>query len=509
MSKWDDIQNRIKAIEETFDEKTARELINKLYGPEVRRKAQQADRYERTKRIQKQEEEKAVQERKLQTKKTPTDVQIFGPDVIGELEGVLEEIRASVDVYPKRQPNAGETGDRFQYIQEVGQFHSNKPQEVSFEKYPKLQNLFKSFIHQMILEGKGKQPYEPSNLTRFVWDLSEFYREDKQLATEGAFDVNLISELGFGSSAEKIKEFLKSKGVVGQRKFSRDLREVFHYFTGSFADPRLPPISAIHGGRNLQIYDILKSIPFLEPLQNRRFIVKFLYDQTDKKLKLVDASDIVPIYEQYMELSPSKARPLSQQMRELKGPPGAVRSMLDIRQQELTEQDRAINFLEHKLSQENKSKHLRVDQASIRKKYYHIKNPYQRHSIIQRELARKEKKEKEEPYPKQKLFQEVLDAIEEQSQLTDEELEELEQTEEQLDLFEQPFKLPKRDRPEEQKRLEKEEKVKDRKPPKGLKGKGLFILPREILDLIPGMGPVDPKGQPVASLDKQMKKLTG
>jgi hypothetical protein len=300
--------------------------------------------------------------------------------------------------------------------------------------------------------------------------MTDFYKENKELATEGVFDVNLISELGFGRSANQIKEFLKSKGVVGQRKFSRDLREVFHYFTGSFVDPKLTPISAIHKGRNLQIHDILKSIPFLSPLQNNRFIVKLLYDETDKAVKLADASEIVPIYEQYMELRPSKARPLSQQMRKL----GAVRSMLDVRQQELTEQDRAIDFLEHQLSQENKPKHLR-----------------------------------EEPYPKQKLFQEVLDAIEEQSQLTDEELEELEQTEEQLDLFEQPFKLPKRGRPKEQKRLEKEEKPKDRKPPKGLGGKGFFILPREILDLIPGMGPVDPKGQPVASLDKQMKKLTG
>ncbi len=314
----------------------------------------------------------------------------------------------------------------------------------------------------MVLEGRGKQPYEPSHLTLFSQGMTDFYKENKELATEGVFDVNLISELGFGRSANQIKEFLKSKGVVGQRKFSRDLREVFHYFTGSFVDPKLTPISAIHKGRNLQIHDILKSIPFLSPLQNNRFIVKLLYDETDKAVKLADASEIVPIYEQYMELRPSKARPLSQQMREL----GAVRSMLDVRQQELTEQDRAINFLEHQLSQDNKPKHLR-----------------------------------EEPYSKQKLF------TEEQPPLTDEELEELEhteeleQTEEQLDLFEQPFKLPKR--------LDKEEKPQTSKPPKRLKGKGLFIFPREIIDEIPGMGPVDSQGRPVASLDKQMKNLTG
>lgn len=439
MSKWDDIQARIKAIEETFDEKTARELINKLYGPEVRRKAKQADRYEKTKIIQKQEEEKAVQARKSQIKKTPTDVEILGSEVKDELEGVLEEIRASVDVYPE---------DEFQHIQEVKPFHSKKPQEVSLEKYPKLQKLFKSFIHQMIQEGSGRQSYEPSNLTAFQRGINNFYKENKELSTEGAFDISLISELGFGRSANKIKEFLKDRGIVGQKKFSKDLREVFHYFTGSFVDPKLTPVSSIHGGRNLEVYDILKSIPFLEPLQNNRFIVKLLYDKTDKDVKLVDASGIVPIYEQYMDLRPSKARPLSQQMRKL----GTVRSMLDVRQQELTEQDRAINFLEHELSQENKPKHLR-----------------------------------EEAYPKQKLF------TEEQPQLTDEELEKPEQTEEQLDLFEQPFKLP--------------ERKKD--PPRGLGGKGFFILPREILDLIPGMGPVDPKGQPVASLDKQMKKLTG
>ena len=177
----------------------------------------------------KQEEEKADQKRKLQTKKTPTDVEIFGPDVIDELEGVLEEIRASVDVYPGRQP--GETGDVFQHLRELKPFHSEKPQEVSLEKYPKLQKLFKSFIHQMVLEGRGKQPYEPSHLTLFSQGMTDFYKENKELATEGVFDVNLISELGFGRSANQIKEFLKSKGVVGQRKFSRDLREVFHYFT--------------------------------------------------------------------------------------------------------------------------------------------------------------------------------------------------------------------------------------------------------------------------------------
>lgn len=460
MSKWDDIQDRIEAIKEAFDEKTARELINKLYGPDVRRKAQQADRYERAKIIQKQEEEKAAQERKLQTKKTPTDVEIFGPDVIDELEGVLEEIRASVDVYPGRQP--GETGDVFQHLRELKPFHSEKPQEVSLEKYPKLQKLFKSFIHQMVLEGRGKQPYEPSHLTLFSQGMTDFYKENKELATEGVFDVNLISELGFGRSANQIKEFLKSKGVVGQRKFSRDLREVFHYFTGSFVDPKLTPISAIHKGRNLQIYDILKSIPFLSPLQNNRFIVKLLYDETDKAVKLADASEIVPIYEQYMELRPSKARSLSQQMREL----GAVRSMLDVRQ-ELTEQDRAINFLEHQLSQDNKPKHLR-----------------------------------EEPYPKQKLF------TEEQPQLTDEELEEQEGPDQQLDLFEQPLKLPKRGRPEEQKRLDKEEKPKDRKPPRGVGG-GLILMLEQFRNIIPGHGPVDSQGRPVASLDKQMKKLTG
>ena len=112
-----------------------------------------------------------------------------------ELKNLLESIRASDNVYP---------GDEPQHMQELRPFTSDRSQKVRLKEYPNIQKLFKSFVVDDILQGGGRPPYEPKQLEQFLAGVKQFYRESTDLTTEGSFDVNIISELGFSSSPTKI-----------------------------------------------------------------------------------------------------------------------------------------------------------------------------------------------------------------------------------------------------------------------------------------------------------------
>jgi len=431
-----------------------------------------------------------------------------------ELKNLLEDIRASVDVYP---------GDEPQYQQEIGVFISDKPQEVSLEEYPNIQKLFKSFIASDILQGGGRPLYEPKQIEQFLAGTKQFYRESTDLTTEGHFDVNIISELGFSSSPDKLKNFLKDVGVVGQTGLSRGLREVFRYFTGTFQDTGLTPISATYQGRNPELHNTLKSLPFLESVSEGRFIVKLLTRPEDTKTIFADSTDLVPVYEKYMNIKPGAARTLPEQMQyieDMKGT-GTVRSMIDPSRQvqplEKQEQRDILRYLVHEYSTDKDRQRQRRE---IRDPDY---DPVLLEKIDQKAKERKTVTFQPDPQPEQ----------------VEEEI-----PEEELKKIPVPIKPKKAAKPSGsgsslaerlRQRAEARLKAADQKAakrlgipydperttakkpdprggqpdPKNVKGFGLFWMLEQLLHSVPGMGLVDEEGRPVATLDEQMNKLTG
>ena len=433
-----------------------------------------------------------------------------------ELKNLLKAIRASVDVYP---------GDKPQYQQEIGMFISDKPQEVSLEDYPNIQKLHKSFIADDILQGGGRPLYEPKQIEQFLAGTKQFYRESTDLTTEGHFDVNIISELGFRSSPDKLKNFLKDVGVVGQTGLSRGLREVFRYFTGTFQDTGLTPISAAYEGRNPELYNTLESLPFLESVGEGRFIVKLLTRPEDTKTIFADATDLVPVYEKYMNVKPGAARTLPEQMQyieDMKGT-GTVRSMIDPSQQvqplEKQEQRDILRYLVHEYSTEGDRQRQRRE----------ILDP-DYDPVLLENIAEKAKKRKTV------TFQPDPEQVEEE--IPEEELKRIPVPIKPKKAGKPPATSPLAERLRQRaearlkaadqkaaKRLgipydperttaKTAEKVPAKKPdpkpdPKNVKGFGLFWMLEQLLHSVPGMGLVDEEGRPVAKLDEQMTKLTG
>jgi hypothetical protein len=443
-------------------------------------------------------------------KKLPVEIDLSSKEVQtkiqDEIKNLLEEIRASVNVYPEDTP---------QHMQEHQIFQDDKPQEVRLKDYPNIQKLYKSFIVDYILKGGGRQLYEPRQIEQFLSGTKQFYEESTDLTTEGTFDVNIVNEFGFSSSPAKFKKFLKDLGIVGQSGFSRDLREILRYFTGTFEDTGLNPISAIYKGRNPELYDTLKSLPFLESVGEGRFIVKLLTRPEDNKTTFLDATDLVPVYEKFMGIKPRADRTLPEQMQhieDMRGT-GTVRSMIDPSQQtkplETQEQgDIFRHLLDRFVEQENKSRQERQEKdpeltKRIEQRREHGKkvtfspDPEEQEEIPEEELERIPVSTKGKQAPKkvgkpsatsplaQKLRQRAAARLEVEN----------EKARQRLGIQSDTEKVPTK-------------KPDPKGGPKVPGGGPLFILD-QLFRLVPGMGPVDVEGRPVAKLEEQMTKLTG
>ena len=447
-------------------------------------------------------------------KKLPVEIDFSSKEVQtriqDEIKNLLEEIRASVNVYPEDSP---------QHMQEHQIFQADKPQEVRLKDYPNIQKLYKSFIVDYILKGGGRQLYEPRQIEQFLSGTKQFYEESTDLTTEGTFDVNIVNEFGFSSSPAKFKKFLKDLGIVGQSGFSRDLREILRYFTGTFEDTGLNPISATYKGRNPELYDTLKSLPFLESVGQGRFIVKLLTRPEDNKTTFLDATDLVPVYQKFMGIKPIADRTLPEQMQvieDMKGT-GTVRSMIDpSRQVKPLETQEQRDIFRHLVYEYSAEGDRRRQKEEIHDPYY---DPALRKRIS--EKAKKRKKVTFSPDP------------EEQEEIPEEELERIpvstkgKQAPKKVGKPSATSPLAQKLRQRAAARLEVEnekarqrlgiqsdtEKVPTEKPdPKGgpkIPGGGPLFILDQLFRLVPGMGPVDPKGRPVAKLEDQMTKLTG
>jgi len=318
-----------------------------------------------------------LQERGKSQEKLPAKVDLSNKElqvrIEDELKNLLEAIRASVDVYPEDLP---------QYQHETSMFVSDKPQEVSLEDYPNIHKLVKSRIVETLRKGGGTPPYESRRSEMFANGVTDFYKQSKDLTTKGYYDVNIISELGFRSVPKDLKEFMKDVGISGQRGLSRGLREVFRYFTGSFAEPGKAPITTAYTGRNPVLQEILESIPFLAPVGEGRYIIKNRLES--------DASDLGPVYEKYMNVKPG-TRTLPEQMQLLEDTTGTgtVRSMIDPSRQvqplETKQQNDIFRHLIRKFNEEGGlPKERPVDVAAIRSKFFYMKNHYAREAAIRR-----------------------------------------------------------------------------------------------------------------------------
>ena len=291
-----------------------------------------------------------------------------------ELKNLLQAIRASVDLYPEDFP---------QYQHETDMFTSNKPQEVSLENYPNIQKLFKSFIVEHLRKGGGRPPYEPRRSEMFNAGVIDFYEQSRGLTTSGFYDINTISELGFRTVPQDLKEFMKDAGIPAVRGLSRGLREVFRYFTGAFAEPGKASISTAYSGRNPQLQRILDSLPMLAPIGEGRYIIA--------NRLASDASDLGPVYEKYMNVKPGTGTlPEQMQLLEDTTGTGTVRSMIDpSRQVQPLETKYQRQLLQHLIRRFNEpgglpkeSRAKPVDVGAITRRFHHIKNPYARQAAI-------------------------------------------------------------------------------------------------------------------------------
>jgi len=423
-----------------------------------------------------------------------------------EIKNLLEEIRASVNVYPEDTP---------QHMQEHQIFQADKPQEVRLQGYPLTQKLVKSFIVDDILKGGGRQLYEPRQIEQFLSGTKQFYEESTDLTTEGTFDVNIVNEFGFSSSPAKFKKFLKDLGIVGQSGFSRDLREILRYFTGTFEDTGLNPISATYKGRNPELYDTLKSLPFLESVGEGRFIVKLLTRPEDNKTTFSDATDLVPVYEKFMGIKPRADRTLPEQMQhieDMRGT-GTVRSMIDPSQQtkplETQEQsDIFRHLLDRFVEQENKSRQERQEKDPELTKRIEERREHGKKVTFLPDPELKEEEEEEEilevpkipPIPRTKPKPSVPVEFEDLKKPT--------RTGKYKGV--RPAITPKS--AEEMKRindklLQRKKQLEQRPKPPDPKGGGTGVMPLVIPEVIFEM--FFPKEPTKASLEDQMNKLTG
>ena len=412
-----------------------------------------------------------------------------------ELKNLLESIRASDNVYP---------GDEPQHMQELRPFTSDRSQKVRLKEYPNIQKLFKSFIADFILDGGGKQPYEPHAIDQFLAGTKQFYRESTDLATEDYFDVNIISELGFSSSPDRLKKFLKGEGITGQTGLNRGLREVFRYFTGSFKDTGSSPVSIVHRGRNPQLNDILKSLPFLRPIGEGRFIVKLLTSPEEDRTTFADPTDLVPVYKKFRSLKPPESRTLPEQMQHLKAMKGEVK----LPSQQGQDLLRYLVY-EHSAKQD-KDRQERLDESSEVAKRIEEKRKRNRSITFHPDQAEEIPEEELERIPIPKKSKQVPGKSPKPpgaSSLADELRKRAAQTlEVENEKARKRLGIEVRD-------PEPEEKKPTKKPdPKGgpkIPGFGPLLILDQLYDLVPGMGSVDEQGRPVAKLDEQMTNLTG
>ena len=320
-----------------------------------------------------------LQEREESQEKLPAKVDLSNKElqvrIEDELKNLLQAIRASVDLYPEDLP---------QYQHETDMFTSNKPQEVSLENYPNAYKLFKSFIVEHLRKGGGTPPYEVRRSEMFNAGVTDFYEQSKGLTTSGFYDINTISELGFRTVPQDLKEFMKDAGIPAVRGLSRGLREVFRYFTGSFAEPGKAPISTAYSGRNPQLQRILDSIPVLAPVGEGRYIIANRLGS--------DASDLGPVYEKYMNVKPGTGTlPEQMQLLEDTTGTGTVRSMIDpSRQVQPLETKYQRQLFQHLIRRFNEPgglskepKERPVDVAAITRRFQYIKNPHARRAAIE------------------------------------------------------------------------------------------------------------------------------
>ena len=500
-------------------------------------------------------------------KKLPVEIDLSSKEVQtriqDELKNLLEEIDAAGGVYTK---------DEYPYLQDVRPFSTKEEQVVSLKNYPNMQKLFKSFVGEIILDGGGTQLYRASNIDMFISGVREFYQENKELAEQGTFDVEVISSLGFSRGPDKIKEFLKSLGIVGQTKFSKDLRSLFRYFTGSFGVQKSLQEQGKSGVvKSPELYSILQGMPYLEQVGNDKFLVKLLTRPEDNKTTFLDATDLVPVYEKFMGIKPRADRTLPEQMQhieDMRGT-GTVRSMIDPSQQtkplETQEQsDIFRHLLDRFVEQENKSRQERQEKdpeltkrieerTADKKKVTFLPDPEGQEEIQEEEEFTIEV-EKDDDWWGEELFKDVAQAAssifdlrkkpagppsskpsvppsagsppskvvkpaaegfrkwalnQEKNVLQLEKKWNIKLSPEQkTTILESNFK---KDFPG-QKTTTLKELQNQRKDPKG----GLkiptpfpFLIFDKMFQSVPGMGPVGPEGRPVAKLDEQMTKLTG
>ena len=464
-----------------------------------------------TQEVQGESQEKLPEKIDLSSKEVQTRIQ-------DEIKQYLEEINDSVDLYPEPEPMEP-SGQAFQ---ETRKFSTSEKQ-ISLKKYSHLERLVKSLVVDIVRQGGGRQSYMPREIEQVLSGLKSYYKESKQLTTEGTFDVNLVSPIGFHGSVRFIKEFLKSQGIVAQTGFSQQLRQVLRYVTGGFETDSGP---GWRGGKNPIVTSTLQEIPFLEELPNGLFIVKFKINEQDQTRSIEDASDILQVYEKYMDIKPGAARTLPEQMQfieDMRGT-GTVRSMIDPSQQtkplETQEQRDIFRYLLHEYSTEGDRYRQweetydpdydpvllerSAKEAKKRRTVTFQPDPELKEEEEEEEeilevphippISRKKPKPSARPPGTSSPYADIIEELKQDSNKLREAHEK--QIKQKLDPKGKLTKEP--------------EKIPAKKPdPKGsTKGPGLFYYFKG-LEHLWGAGSVTEKGEPLASLEDQMTKLTG
>jgi hypothetical protein len=460
-----------------------------------------------TQEVQDESEKKLPEKIDLSSKEVQTRIQ-------DEIKQYLEEINASVDLYP--EPESMEPSG--QAFLETRKFSTSEKQ-IGLKKYPHLERLVKSLVVDIVRQGGGRQSYMPHEIEQVLSGLKSYYKESKQVTTEGTFDVNLVSPIGFHGGVRLIKEFLKSQGIVAQTGFSQQLRQILRYVTGGFETDSGP---GWRGGKNPIVTSTLQEIPFLKELPNGLFVVKFKINEQDQTRSIVDASDIVPVYEKFMDIKPGADRTLPEQMQfieDMRGT-GTVRSMIDPSQQvkplETQEQRDIFRHLVHEYSTE----------GDRRRQWEEIYDPDYDPVLLER-IAKKAKERRTvtfQPDPELKEEEEEILEVPDIPPIPRKKPKPSGKPSATSPLAEQLRKrAAARLEVENEKARQKlgikvedvkePEKVPAKKPdPKGglkLPGGGPLFILDQLFQLVPGMGPVDEEGRPVAKLDEQMTKLTG
>jgi len=454
-----------------------------------------------TQEVQGESQEKLPEKIDLSSKEVQTRIQ-------DEIKQYLEEINDSVDLYPEPEPMEP-SGQAFQ---ETRKFSTSEKQ-ISLKKYPHLERLVKSVIVDHIRQGRGRQPYMPHEVEQFLSGVKDYYKESKQLTTEGTFDVNLVSPIGFHGTVRFIKEFLKSQGIVAQTGFSQQLRQVLRYVSGTFETGSVP---GWRGGKNPIVTSTLQEIPLLEELPNGLFILKLLRSKEDKQSPffphsfsstIVDASDLKQVYEEYIENPEAQQfKSLPEQMRGIEDTrvpspdEGVVRSMLDIRQPGIIGVNKNVKDIVDYIR--NQAHPIRKTRIEFRKpssvaegRYTPGPDPEEEEEEILEvpdipPIPRKKPKPSGKPSATSPLAQKLRQRAAARLEV------ENEKARQRLGIQSDDTTKPKT--------------VPAENPdPKGIiKGPGLWFYLKK-LEHLWGAGSVTEKGEPLASLEDQMTKLTG